>query len=317
MSENNIVVAAIVPCFNEEATITTVVSDLKNAVPGMAVYVYDNNSTDRTAELARDAGAIVREETRQGKGNVVARAFADIEADIYVLIDGDDTYDVEALPEMIDTLISGSYDQVLGCRVDQPGNSAYRRGHAQGNRVFNLLVSALFRNVVTDMLSGYRVFSRRFVKSFPALSQGFEIETELTVHSVALQVPQCEIDVGFKNRPAGSDSKLHTIRDGLRILWLIARLYVHERPFSFYGTLALLTFLMSLVSGVPVVIEFTQTGLVDRFPSAILAAALATISFISLAVGAILSGVLNARREMMRLAYLQHSAPPFPNASQR
>ena len=195
-------IAAIVPCYNEEAAVGTVVTDLKNAVPGIEVYVYDNNSTDRTAEVAQAAGAIVRKETRKGKGNVVRRAFADIDADVYVMIDGDDTYDASAAPEMIDLLVRENLDHVLGCRVDDKDNSAYRPGHAQGNKMFNSLVGFLFGDTVTDMLSGYRVFSRRFVKSFPALSREFEIETELTVHSMALRVPQAEYGVGFKDRPS-------------------------------------------------------------------------------------------------------------------
>lgn len=309
MSESQYTIAAIVPCYNEETAIEQVIRDLKSAVPGMQIYVYDNNSSDRTAEIAAAAGAIVRHEHRQGKGNVVRRAFADVEADVYVLIDGDDTYDTRALPEMISALMSGPYDHVLGCRIDDPSNSAYRPGHAQGNLMFNRIVGALFQDHVTDMLSGYRVFSRRFVKSFPALSRGFEIETELTVHSMALQVPQHEVQVGFKDRPHGSESKLNTFRDGIRILWLIAKLFTHERPFTFYGIISLLAIIASVLFGVPVIVEFAQTGLVTRLPTAVLAAALATISFIALAVGAIHSGVLKSRREMMRLLYLQHPAP--------
>ena len=204
VKEFKVRIAAIVPCYNEEAAVGTVVTDLKNAVPGIEVYVYDNNSSDRTAEVAAAAGAIVRKETRKGKGNVVRRAFADIDADVYVMIDGDDTYDAAAAPGMIDLLVRENLDHVLGCRVDDKDNSAYRPGHAQGNKMFNSLVGFLFGDTVTDMLSGYRVFSRRFVKSFPALSREFEIETELTVHSMALRVPQAEYGVGFKDRPAGS-----------------------------------------------------------------------------------------------------------------
>ena len=229
VKEFKVRIAAIVPCYNEEAAVGTVVTDLKNAVPGIEVYVYDNNSSDRTAEVAAAAGAIVRTETRKGKGNVVRRAFADIDADVYVMIDGDDTYDASAAPEMIDLLVRENLDHVLGCRVDDKDNSAYRPGHAQGNKMFNSLVGFLFGDTVTDMLSGYRVFSRRFVKSFPALSREFEIETELTVHSMALRVPQAEYGVGFKDRPAGSESKLRTFHDGFRILGLIGRLVAHER----------------------------------------------------------------------------------------
>ncbi|MCW2289839.1 glycosyltransferase involved in cell wall biosynthesis [Leucobacter luti] len=304
----NLTIAAIVPCFNEEATVATVVGDLRRAVPAIQVFVYDNRSTDRTAEVAAAAGAVVRYEERKGKGNVVRRAFADIEADVYLLIDGDDTYAAEAAPVMITTLLDGPYDHVLGCRVDQPEKSAYRPGHAQGNRLFNRLVSMLFGERVTDMLSGYRVFSRRFVKSFPALSTGFEIETELTVHSMALRVPQREVGVGFSDRPEGSESKLNTFSDGFRILRVIVLLVAHERPFLFYGVWSALVLVLGLVFGLPVVAEFVNTGVVERLPSAVLAAALVTLSVMSLAIGAILSGVLKGRREAMRLAYLRLGA---------
>lgn len=300
-------IAAIVPCYNEEAAIATVVSDLKAAVPGMDVYVYDNNSSDATSAVAAAAGAIVRFESRKGKGNVVRRAFSDIDADVYLLIDGDDTYDASAAPRMIETLISGHYDHILGCRTDDPTQSAYRPGHAQGNKMFNRLVSTLFGESVTDMLSGYRVFSRRFVKSFPALSKEFEIETELTVHSMALRVPQLEVPVGFKDRPAGSESKLRTYRDGFHILSLVGRLFVHERPFAFFGAISALTIIASLALGIPLILEFAETGLVLRFPTAILASALAIIGMLAGAVGAILAGSLRARREAMRLAYLRFS----------
>jgi glycosyltransferase involved in cell wall biosynthesis len=297
-------IAAIVPCYNEEQTIAAVVKDLKTAVPGITVYVYDNNSSDATVSTARKAGAVVRIENRQGKGNVVRRAFADIEADAYLLVDGDDTYDVSTAPRMIQTLLEGPLDHILGCRVEKQEKSAYRFGHAWGNRMFNLLVGFLFGERVTDMLSGYRVFSRRFVKSFPALSRGFEIEAELTVHAMALRVPQTEISVGFSDRPEGSFSKLNTVRDGFRILWLIARLFTHERPFGFFGSIASLSTAARLVIGTPVILEFAQSGLVEKFPSAILASSLMVIGFLSAAVGMILSGVLRARRESMRLAYL-------------
>ena len=304
-------IAAIVPCFNEEVTIAKVVGDLREAVPGIVVYVYDNNSTDRTSEVARDAGAIVRFEGRKGKGNVVRRAFADVEADIYLLIDGDDTYDASAAPEMIRTLVEHRLDHVLGCRTEAPDDrAAYRPGHEEGNRAFNRVVGRLFGEHVSDMLSGYRVFSRRFVKSFPAMSREFEIETELTVHSMALRVPQEEVSVGFRDRPAGSESKLRTFHDGFRILGLIGRLFAHERPFAFYGGLAVIAFAVSLILGVPVIWEFFHTGEVARFPTAILASSLAVIGCLSVVVGSVLTGVLRARREVARLAYLQLDPPP-------
>jgi glycosyltransferase involved in cell wall biosynthesis len=304
-------IAAIVPCYNEEAAVAKVVTDLLEAVPNISVYVYDNNSTDRTAEVAASAGAIVRREERKGKGNVVRRAFADIDADIYLLIDGDDTYDAFAAPEMIRELVDNHLDHVLGCRKEEhEGEGAYRPGHAQGNKLFNRLVGFLFGEPVTDMLSGYRIFSRRFVKSFPAQSREFEIETELTIHSMALRVPQKEVLIGFRDRPAGSESKLRTYHDGFRILGLIGRLLAHERPFAFYGGLGLVAFVVSLILGVPVIVEFFQTGLVERFPTAILASSLAVIAALCVVVGTVLSGVLKARREALRLSYLRLSPPP-------
>ncbi|MEO8750057.1 MAG: glycosyltransferase, partial [Allobranchiibius sp.] len=206
-------IAAIVPCYNEEVAVGQVVKDLLAAVDGIVVYVYDNNCSDDTVRVATEAGAVVRSESRKGKGNVVRRAFADIDADVYLLIDGDDTYDASAAPQLIETLLSGPYDHVLGVRTDNPDATAYRPGHASGNRLFNRLITALFGEPVTDMLSGYRVFSHRFVKSFPALAREFEIETELTVHAVNLRVPQIEVPVGFKDRPEGSESKLRTYHD--------------------------------------------------------------------------------------------------------
>lgn len=302
-------IVAIVPCFNEEAAVGTVVTDLRRAVPGIDVYVYDNNSSDRTAEVARAAGAIVRTERRRGKGNVVRRAFSDLDADIYLLIDGDDTYDASAAPEMIELLRSGPLDHVLGTRVDSAESSAYRPGHELGNRMFNRLVTRLFGEPITDMLSGYRVFSRRFVKSFPALSREFEIETELTVHSMNLRVPQAELPVGFKDRPAGSESKLRTYHDGLRILKLIGRLVQHERPLLLYGWLAAFLAAIGVVLGVPVIVHFAHTGLVPRFPTAFLAASLMILATLSLVVGLILNGLLYARKESARLAYLRLSPP--------
>jgi glycosyltransferase involved in cell wall biosynthesis len=306
------VIAAIVPCYNEEAAIGTVVRDLKAAVPQMDIYVYDNNSTDQTSEVAAAAGAIVRKELRPGKGNVVRRAFADIDADIYVMIDGDDTYDAAVLPEMIAALESGPLDQVLGVRVQDPSmQSAYRPGHERGNRMFNKLVGWLFGEQVSDMLSGYRVFSRRFVKSFPALSKAFEIETELTIHSMNLRVPQAEVPVGFKDRPVGSESKLRTYHDGMRIMRLIAQLVQVEKPLQFWGIVSSVCLLLGLGLGIPVVLDFARTGVIDRFPTAFLAAALVILAALALVVGVILSGVLRARQEAARLEYLRWPAPKF------
>jgi glycosyltransferase involved in cell wall biosynthesis len=301
-------IAAIVPCYNEEAAVGRVVHDLHEAVPEATVYVYDNNSTDRTAAVAAEAGAVVRTEDRRGKGNVVRRAFADIDADIYLLIDGDDTYDAAAAPAMIAALQAGPVDHVLGVRRQAAGGSAYRPGHESGNRMFNRLVGFLFGEPVSDMLSGYRVFSRRFVKSFPALSREFEIETELTVHTMRLRVPQAEVSVGFKDRPEGSVSKLRTCHDGVRILRLIAQLVQHERPVVFYGLGAVLFALLGFILGVPVIWEFSETGTVPRLPTALLASSLVIIAILSFVVGLVLNGVLRVREEAARLEYLRWPA---------
>ena len=301
-------IAAIVPCYNEEAAVGKVVCDLKHAVPEITVYVYDNNSTDCTAAIAAEAGAIVRTERRRGKGNVVRRAFADIDADIYVLVDGDDTYDAAAAPAMIAALEDGPLDHVLGVRRVSAAHSAYRPGHEAGNRLFNRLVGFLFGEAVTDMLSGYRVLSRRFVKSFPALSREFEIETELTVHTMRLRVPQTEIRVGFKDRPDGSTSKLRTYHDGFRILRLIGQLLHHERPVVFYGLGSAFFAILGLILGIPLISEFWRTGLVPRLPTAVLSSSLILIAILSFVVGLILNGVLRAREEAARLEYLRWPA---------
>lgn len=302
-------IAAIVPCHNEAASIAQVVSDLKVAQPDIEVYVYDNLSTDGTAEIARAAGATVRYENTKGKGNVVRRAFADVDADIYVLIDGDDTYDAAALPKMIAALREGPLDHVVGVRR-QLTATAYRPGHSSGNKAFNTLVSSVFGYRVNDMLSGYRVFSRRFVKSFPAVSREFEVETELTVHSMNLRVPQVEIEVGFKDRAEGSESKLNTYRDGFKILRLIGNLVRHERPWLFHGLLGALILVVSLLLGFPIVVEFAQTGFVPRFPTAVLASSLAIIAMLVWLLGLVLDGITKSRREASRLSYLMSSAPP-------
>ncbi|MDF2506653.1 MAG: glycosyl transferase family 2 [Microbacterium sp.] len=301
-------IAAIVPCYNEETAIGQVIADLRGAVPEMTIFVYDNNSSDETARIAAEAGAVVRRESIKGKGNVVRRAFADVDADVYVLIDGDDTYAAADLPAMIEALLSGPYDHVLGVRR-QTTDGAYRPGHELGNRGFNWFVSSVFNSPVNDMLSGYRVFSRRFVKSFPALSREFEIETELTVHAMSLRVPQIEVPVGFKDRPAGSESKLRTYHDGFRILSLIVGLIRHERPMLFYGLIGALLAIIGIVIGLPVVVEFVETGLVPRLPTAVLALGITILAFLSWMIGLVLDGVLKARRELSRLNYLTYAAP--------
>jgi hypothetical protein len=304
-------IAAIVPCHNEEAAVGKVVRDLHAAVPTMDIYVYDNRSTDGTRERAREAGAFVRTENVKGKGNVVRRAFGDLDADVYLLIDGDDTYDAAASATMIETLLDGPYDHVLGVRtpVIDP-DSAYRPGHERGNRVLNGIVGWAFGTNVGDMLSGYRVFSRRFVKSFPAVSREFEIETELTVHSLAVRTPQTSMPVGFKDRPAGSESKLRTYRDGSRILKLIVNLVRHERPVAFYGLLGAAILATAIVLAVPVIIDFAETGLVDRFPTLFLAFTLLLAGALTLAAGLVLDGIRKSRYEQARLAYLRYPAVP-------
>ncbi|WP_377643908.1 glycosyltransferase family 2 protein [Oryzobacter terrae] len=302
-------IAAIVPCHDEEAAVGRVVADLRAAVPGIEVFVYDNCSTDGTVEAALSAGAEVRTEPVKGKGNVIRRALADIDADVYVMVDGDDTYDAAAAPEMVRVLLSGPYDQVTGVRTPSD-RSAYRSGHEMGNRMFNRVVSRIFGYPVNDMLSGYRVFSRRFVKSFPAISRAFEIETELTVHAINNRVPQAEVPVGFKDRPEGSASKLRTYHDGIRIARMITRLLHHERPMALYSTIAALTTLAAVGLGIPVIDEYLRTGLVGRFPTAFLAASLVVVAFIVLVVGILLDGLRKIRQENTRIAYMAIAPPP-------
>ena len=301
-------IAVLVPCYNEEAAIATVVRDFKAALPAAAIYVYDNNSKDGTVARATEAGAVVRGETRQGKGNVVRRMFADIEADIYVLVDGDDTYDAGAAPRMIAQMIAQGADLLTARRVHTEA-AAYRPGHVFGNRLLTGLTAALFQVRITDMLSGYRVFSRRFVKSFPFTATGFGIETELTVHAVRLMMPLAELDTRYKERPAGSASKLNTWRDGLRILITIGHLVREERPMVFFTTLFVLLAGASLLLGAPVVADYFQTGLVPRLPTAVLATSLMLIAFLSLACGLILDTVTRGRWEAKRMAYLSIPGP--------
>jgi len=297
-------IAAIVPCHNEEAAVAKVVADLRDAVPGIAVYVYDNCSTDATVERAVDAGAIVCSEPLKGKGNVVRRAFADIDADVYLLIDGDDTYDAAAAPAMIERLVADNLDQVVGVRR----GSAYRAGHETGNKALNLIVTRIFGDSMGDMLSGYRVFSRRFVKSFPAVSREFEIETELTVHSLALRIPSAAMPVGFRDRAEGSESKLRTYRDGWRILNVILTLTRHERPIYFFGLLAALLALVSGVLAYPVATYYLDTGMVPRMPTLFVASFLVVIASMCLTMGLILDGIRKSRHEVSRLSYMRHPA---------
>lgn len=305
---SDVKVAVLIPCYNEAKPIGTVVADFRAALPAADIYVYDNNSTDGTAEAARAAGAIVRVETQQGKGNVVRRMFADIDADVYVMVDGDNTYEAKAAPALVDKLLDETLDMVSGCRVTEI-QEAYRPGHRFGNRMLTGLVAGIFGKRTKDMLTGYRVFSRRFVKCFPALSRGFEIETELTVHALELRMPIADVDTVYVDRLPGSDSKLNTIRDGFRILKMIVLLVKEERPFALFCGVGVLLGLLSLVLGGPVVVEFVETGLVPRFPTAILASAIMVIGVLSVVTGLILDTVTLGRREMKRMAYLALPAP--------
>jgi glycosyltransferase involved in cell wall biosynthesis len=304
-------IAAIVPCHNEEAAVAKVVTDLHAAVPGITVYVYDNCSTDRTVERAMGAGAVVCREPLKGKGNVVRRAFADIDADIYLLIDGDDTYDTEAAPRMIAKLVEENLDHVVGVRREVAGcknGTAYRPAHATGNKVLNQIVCRIFGDSMGDMLSGYRIFSRRFVKSFPAVSREFEIETELTVHSLALRIPSMSMPVDFRDRAEGSESKLRTYRDGWRILNVILSLTRHERPMYFFGLLAGLSALLGVGLGAPVLVTYLQTHMVPQFPSLFVASFLLVISCLGLMAGLVLEGIRKSRHEASRLSYMTHPA---------
>ena len=296
-------IAVLVPCYNEEAAIAKVVQDFRAALPAAAIYVYDNNSHDSTMARAAEAGAIVRSEMRQGKGNVVRRMFADIEADIYLLVDGDDTYDAGAAGQMVAQLISQGAD-ILTARRVHTAASAYRPGHVFGNKMLTGLTATLFNVQLSDMLSGYRVFSRRFVKSFPFTAEGFAIETELTIHAVRLMMPMTEMDTKYKERPIGSVSKLNTWRDGFRILGTIFYLMREERPLLFFAAIAAALAAISLFLGVPVIAEFIQTQQVPRLPTALLATSLMIIAFLSLTCGLILDTVTRGRWEAKRMAYL-------------
>jgi glycosyltransferase involved in cell wall biosynthesis len=300
-------VAVLVPCFNEELTVGKTVAAFREALPSATIYVYDNNSTDRTNDIARAAGAVVRSEPRQGKGNVVRRMFADIDADIFVLVDGDATYDAEAAPRMVRRAIEENLDFVNGARVSK-SMDAYRRGHRLGNYVLTELVRKIFGREFTDMLSGYKVFSRRYVKSFPAMSRGFEIETELTVHALELRMPSAEEPTAYGERPSGSVSKLSTFRDGARILRLIFDLVRNERPLQFFGLAGALLILIAVALTIPLAETYFQTGLVPRLPTAVLAIGLVIIGFLSFLAGLILDVVATMRSEMKRLAYLSY--PP-------
>ena len=301
-------IAVLIPCFNEAAAIAAVVAGFKAALPAAKIYVFDNNSTDQTISIAAAAGALVRRESLQGKGNVVRRMFADVEADVYVMVDGDSTYDPKSAEGMVKLLLTERLDMVVAARVASE-NAAYRHGHRFGNRLLTLVVSHLFGKRFTDMLSGYRAFSRRFVKSFPAMSDGFETETELTIHALELSLPVAEIETPYSLRAEGSASKLQTYWDGLRILRLILVLYKNERPLQFFSAIAAILCTVALCLGVPLILTFIETGLVPRQPTAILATGLVLLSALSFVTGLILDTVTRGRREIRRLAYLSIKPP--------
>jgi glycosyltransferase involved in cell wall biosynthesis len=300
--------AVLVPCFNEEVAIAKVVADFRSALPEAAIYVYDNNSTDRTAEVARAAGALVRREAHQGKGNVVRRMFADVDADIYVLVDGDATYDAPSARAMIARLTEDRLDMVVAARVERD-EAAYRLGHRTGNRLLTRFFASVFAATFTDILSGYRVFSRRFVKSFPVLSGGFEIETELAVHALELELAVAEVATPYYARPEGSVSKLRTWRDGLRILHTIVNLYRSERPLAFFSGIGVVLAIASISLTVPIFLTYFERGIVPRLPTAVLATGMMLLAFLSVVAGLVLDTVTKGRREMKLIAYLQQRAP--------
>ena len=301
-------VAVLIPCYNEGRGIAKVVADFRAALPEATIYVYDNNSTDDTVATARGAGAVVRREGHQGKGYVVRRMFNDIEADLYILVDGDATYDAPSAPKMVARLLDDRLDMVVASRVDREV-TAYRRGHRTGNLLLTGFVAHIFGRAFTDILSGYRVFSRRFVKSFPILSGGFEIETELTVHALELELPVGEVATPYYSRPSGSASKLSTWHDGFRILWTVLKLYRAERPLSLFGAFGIALAIMSIGLAIPIFITYLHEGLVPRLPTAVLSTGLMLLAFLSTACGLILDTVTRGRREAKLIAYLALRAP--------
>jgi glycosyltransferase involved in cell wall biosynthesis len=303
MTASSLRIAVLVPCYNEEAAVASVVKGFRQALPTAQIYVYDNNSKDRTAEVAREAGAEVRSERRQGKGHVVRRMFADVDADLYVLVDGDATYDAPSAPRMIEKLVSEHLDMVVGLRVDQE-QAAYRRGHRAGNWMLTAFLSSVFGQAFKDILSCYRVFSRRFVKSFPVLSDGFEIETELTVHALELAMPVAEVETPYYARPEGSFSKLNTWGDGFRILRTILKLYRSEKPLRFFMAIGAFLALVSIGLAIPILVVYLETGLVPRLPTAVLSTGLMIVAVLSASSGLVLDTVTRGRREMKLLAYL-------------
>lgn len=306
-------IAVIIPCYNEEVAIAEVVRGFAKELPTATVYVYDNNSTDRTAEVAAAEGAVVRNESRQGKGNVVRRMFSDVDADVFVMADGDATYDPGAAPVMIAKLLDEQLDMVVGTRHTE-ADAAYRSGHRVGNTMLTGFLARLFGRQFTDILSGYRVFSRRFVRTFPALAEGFETETELTVHALEMRMPVGEVATTYLSRPEGSESKLSTYRDGVLIAMTMLRLYEAERPRRFFGLIAAALALVAIILAIPIVITYAETGLVPRFPTAILSASLMLLAALNVVTGTVLETVTRGRRELKRMRYLE-LGPPRPGAA--
>lgn len=307
-------VAVILPCYNEEIAIAATIAGFRAALPDAEIYVFDNNSRDRTREVAAAAGAIVRSERQQGKGAVVRRMFADVDADVYVMADGDATYDPDAAPEMVRRLVDERLDMVVGARASEV-HAAYRRGHQLGNKMLTGLLTSMFTQSFTDILSGYRVFSRRFVKSFPVLSAGFEIETEISVHALELMMPVAEVTTRYGARPEGSTSKLSTYRDGIRILYTMLELYRSERPVRYFGIVAAVLAATAVILAIPLIGTYHETGLVPRFPTAILSTGLIIIAVLAAFAGLILDTVTRGRRELKRLVYLQLPAPSWQQPS--
>lgn len=308
-------IAVLIPCYNEEATVAKTVKDFKKSLPGADVYVFDNNSKDATSKVAKEAGAIVRFVKLPGKGNVVRRMFADVNADVYVMVDGDATYDASSAPKMVSKLIDENLDMIVGCRTEEStDNDNYRPGHRLGNRVLTGSVQKMFNGEFTDMLSGYRAFSRRFAKSFTADSRGFETETELTVHTLELRLPYGEVETPYFERPEGSESKLSTYKDGWRILKMILRLYSNERPLRFWGIIGSLFLAVAAISVTPVFIEFAETGEVERFPTLIAATSIGVAGLLLWTIGLVLRTVTKGRKEAKHIAYL--SVPSLQSSLQ-
>ena len=304
LTDSNVRVAILVPCFNEEATIATVVNGFKLQLPSATIYVYDNNSQDRTVEIASACGAVVRSEQRQGKGNVVRRMFGDIDADVYIMVDGDATYDPSLSATLVAEIVNNQIDFINVRRIET-AEGAYRPGHAFGNRMLTSVVAAVFGNQFDDMLSGYKAFSRRFVKSFPAISSGFEIETEIVIHALELRAPSKELAASYGSRPEGSLSKLNTLRDGWRILRVIGRIVIEERPMTVFLIIAISLLTLATLLGLPLLVSFLETGLVERIPTAIIVSGMAIIAILFVITGMILHFVTISRREMKRLFYLK------------